>query len=136
MAYREVLQRRKAGAKHLVMLSEGGVPLVEQRMPRTRIQGVGDDAEQRGPKDYIAARTGRSEPGPGAGKRPGAQIKTFFGSPSIVYTANSLRVTGVKKRTGLTCRYPCRVVVPTTTIGVISNAYDLLRATPSAVPDT
>ena len=78
----------------------------------------------------------------GAGKQPGAQIKTFFGSLvcvrgfSIVYTANSLRFTGVKKRAGLTCRYPCCVVVPTTTIGVISNAYDLLRATPSAGPDT
>ena len=55
---------------------------------------------------------------------------------SIVYTANSLRFTGVKKRAGLTCRYPCCVVVPTTTIGVISNAYDLLRATLSAGPDT
>jgi hypothetical protein len=53
-----------------------------------------------------------------------------------VYTANSLRFTGVKKRAGLTCRYPCCVVVPTTTIGVISNAHDLLRATPSVGPDT
>jgi hypothetical protein len=55
---------------------------------------------------------------------------------SIVYTANSLRFMGVKKRAGLTCRYPCCVVVPTTTIGVISNACDLLRATPSAGPGT
>ena len=76
------------------------------------------------------------------GKQPGVQIKTFLeglvcvrGFP-IVYTANSLRVTGVKKRAGLTCRCPCCVVVPTTTIGVISNAYDLLRATPSEGPGT
>jgi uncharacterized protein (DUF1330 family) len=43
MAYREVLQHRKAGAKHLVILAEGGVPPVEQRMPHTRIQRVDDD---------------------------------------------------------------------------------------------
>jgi hypothetical protein len=40
---------------------------------------------------------------------------------SIVYTANSLRFTGVKKRAGLTCRYPCCVVVPTTTIGYLER---------------
>jgi hypothetical protein len=77
-----------------------------------------------------------------AGKKPGAQIKTTLEALvrvrefSIVYTANSLRFTGVKNRAGLTCRYPCCVVVPTTTIGVISNAYDLLRATPSEGPGT
>jgi len=35
-AYREVRQRRKKGAKYLVILTEGGVPPVEQRMPQTR----------------------------------------------------------------------------------------------------
>jgi uncharacterized protein (DUF1330 family) len=35
-AYREILQHRKKGAKYLVILTEGGVPPVEQRMPQTR----------------------------------------------------------------------------------------------------
>lgn len=38
-AYREIRQHRKKGAKYLVILTEGGVPPVEQRMPRTRIAG-------------------------------------------------------------------------------------------------
>jgi len=38
-AYREVRQHRKKGAKYLVILTEGGVPPVEQRMPRTRAAG-------------------------------------------------------------------------------------------------
>jgi uncharacterized protein (DUF1330 family) len=38
-AYREVLQHRKKGAKYLVVLAEGGVPPVEQRMPQTRVTG-------------------------------------------------------------------------------------------------
>jgi uncharacterized protein (DUF1330 family) len=33
VAYREVRQHRKQGAKYLVILTEGGVPPVEQRMP-------------------------------------------------------------------------------------------------------
>jgi uncharacterized protein (DUF1330 family) len=37
VACREVRQHRKKGAKFLVTLTEGGVPPVEQRMPRTRI---------------------------------------------------------------------------------------------------
>jgi uncharacterized protein (DUF1330 family) len=36
-AYRELRQHRKKGAKYLVILAEGGMPPVEQRMPRTRI---------------------------------------------------------------------------------------------------
>jgi uncharacterized protein (DUF1330 family) len=36
-AYREARQHRKRGAKYLVVLTEGGVPPVEQRMPRTRV---------------------------------------------------------------------------------------------------
>ena len=36
-AYQEVRQHRKKGAKYLVILTEGGVPPVEQRMPRTRV---------------------------------------------------------------------------------------------------
>jgi len=36
IAYREVRQHRKMGAKYLVVLAEGGVPPVEQRMPHTR----------------------------------------------------------------------------------------------------
>jgi uncharacterized protein (DUF1330 family) len=36
-ACREVRQYRTRGAKYLVVLAEGGVPPVEQRMPRTRI---------------------------------------------------------------------------------------------------
>jgi uncharacterized protein (DUF1330 family) len=36
VAYREVRQHRKKGAKYLVILTEGGVPPVEQRMLRTR----------------------------------------------------------------------------------------------------
>jgi uncharacterized protein (DUF1330 family) len=39
VAYREVRQHRKQGAKYLVILTEGGVPPVEQRMPRTRVSG-------------------------------------------------------------------------------------------------
>ena len=39
VAYREVRQHRKKGAKYLVVLAEGGVPPVEQRMPRTRVAG-------------------------------------------------------------------------------------------------
>jgi uncharacterized protein (DUF1330 family) len=38
-AYREIRQHRKMGAKYLVVLAEGGVPPVEQRMPRTRAAG-------------------------------------------------------------------------------------------------
>ena len=34
-----VRQHRKKGAKYLVILTEGGVPPVEQRMPRTRVAG-------------------------------------------------------------------------------------------------
>jgi uncharacterized protein (DUF1330 family) len=39
VAYREVRQLRKKGAKYLVVLTEGGVPPVEQRMPNTRLAG-------------------------------------------------------------------------------------------------
>jgi uncharacterized protein (DUF1330 family) len=39
VAYREVQQHRKMGAKYLVVLAEGGVPPVEQRMPHTRVAG-------------------------------------------------------------------------------------------------
>jgi uncharacterized protein (DUF1330 family) len=39
VAYREVRQHRKKGAKYLVVLAEGGVPPVEQRMPQTRVAG-------------------------------------------------------------------------------------------------
>jgi len=38
-AYRKVRQHRTKGAKYLVVLAEGGVPPVEQRMPRTRVAG-------------------------------------------------------------------------------------------------
>ena len=38
-AYREARQHREKGAKYLVILTEGGVPPVEQRMPRTRGAG-------------------------------------------------------------------------------------------------
>jgi uncharacterized protein (DUF1330 family) len=38
-AYRELRQHRKKGAKYLVILAEGGVPPVEQRMPHTRVAG-------------------------------------------------------------------------------------------------
>jgi uncharacterized protein (DUF1330 family) len=38
-AYRKVRQHRTKGAKYLVILAEGGVPPVEQRMPRTRVAG-------------------------------------------------------------------------------------------------
>jgi uncharacterized protein (DUF1330 family) len=38
-AYRDVRQHRKKGAKYLVILAEGGVPPVEQRMPHTRVAG-------------------------------------------------------------------------------------------------
>jgi uncharacterized protein (DUF1330 family) len=37
VAYREARLHRKKGAKYLVVLTEGGVPPVEQRMPRTRV---------------------------------------------------------------------------------------------------
>jgi uncharacterized protein (DUF1330 family) len=36
-AYREVRQHRTNGAKYMVVLTEGGVPPVEQRMPQTRV---------------------------------------------------------------------------------------------------
>ena len=39
VAYREVRQHRKKGAKYLVILAEGGVPPVEQWMPHTRVAG-------------------------------------------------------------------------------------------------
>jgi len=39
VAYREARQHRKKGAKYLVVLTEGGVPHVEQRMPHTRVVG-------------------------------------------------------------------------------------------------
>jgi uncharacterized protein (DUF1330 family) len=39
VAYREVRQHRIKGAKYLVILTEGGVPPVEQRMPHTRVAG-------------------------------------------------------------------------------------------------
>jgi uncharacterized protein (DUF1330 family) len=39
VAYRQVQQHRKKGAKYLVILAEGGVPPVEQRMPHTRVAG-------------------------------------------------------------------------------------------------
>jgi uncharacterized protein (DUF1330 family) len=39
VAYREVRQHRKKGAKYLVILTEDGVPPVEQRMPHTRVAG-------------------------------------------------------------------------------------------------
>jgi uncharacterized protein (DUF1330 family) len=37
VAYREVQQHRKMGAKYLAVLAEGGVPPVEQRMPHTKV---------------------------------------------------------------------------------------------------
>jgi hypothetical protein len=55
-------------------------------------------------------------------------------APSIQpkgHTASSTTVTGVKKRDGLTHWYPPGVATATTTIGMISNACDLLRAVPS-----
>jgi len=39
VAYREALQHREKGARYLVVLTEGGVPPVEQRMPNTRLAG-------------------------------------------------------------------------------------------------
>jgi uncharacterized protein (DUF1330 family) len=39
VAYREVQQHRKMGAKYLAVLAEGGVPPVEQRMPHTKVTG-------------------------------------------------------------------------------------------------
>jgi uncharacterized protein (DUF1330 family) len=39
VAHREARQHRKKGAKYLVVLTEGGVPPVEERMPRTRVAG-------------------------------------------------------------------------------------------------
>ena len=38
-AYREMRQHRKEGAKYLVILTDGGVSPVEQRMPHTRVAG-------------------------------------------------------------------------------------------------
>jgi uncharacterized protein (DUF1330 family) len=38
-AYGEVRQHRKKGAKYLLILTEGGVSPVEQRMPHTRVAG-------------------------------------------------------------------------------------------------
>ncbi len=40
VAYRELRQHRKKAAKYLVVLTEGGVPPVEQRMPQTRVAGL------------------------------------------------------------------------------------------------
>ena len=37
VAYQEVRQHRKMGAKYLVILAEGGVPPAQQRMPHTRV---------------------------------------------------------------------------------------------------
>jgi uncharacterized protein (DUF1330 family) len=53
LAYQEVRQHRKKGAKYLVILTEGGVPPPEQRMPRTRVAGSaaplrGDTSSQAG----------------------------------------------------------------------------------------
>jgi uncharacterized protein (DUF1330 family) len=39
-AYREIRQHRKKGAKYVVVLTEGGVPPVEQRMPHTRVSAA------------------------------------------------------------------------------------------------
>jgi uncharacterized protein (DUF1330 family) len=39
-AYRGVRQHRKKGARYLVILAEGEVPPVEQRMPHTRVEAV------------------------------------------------------------------------------------------------
>jgi uncharacterized protein (DUF1330 family) len=39
VAYREIRQHRKMAAKYLVILTEGGVTPVEQRMPHTRVTG-------------------------------------------------------------------------------------------------
>ena len=39
VAYQEVRQHRKMGAKCLVILTEGGVAAVEQRMPHTKVIG-------------------------------------------------------------------------------------------------
>jgi uncharacterized protein (DUF1330 family) len=39
VAYQEVRQHRKQGARYLVILTEGGVPPVKQRMPHTRVSG-------------------------------------------------------------------------------------------------
>jgi uncharacterized protein (DUF1330 family) len=39
VSYREVRQHRTKGAKYLVVLAEGGIPPVEQRMPQTRVAG-------------------------------------------------------------------------------------------------
>ena len=39
VAYQEARQHRKKGAKYLVILAEGGVPPIEQRMPQTRVAG-------------------------------------------------------------------------------------------------
>jgi uncharacterized protein (DUF1330 family) len=42
VAYRQIRQHRKKGAKYLVILTEGGVPPVEQRMPHTRVASGAD----------------------------------------------------------------------------------------------
>jgi uncharacterized protein (DUF1330 family) len=42
VAHREIRQHRKNGAKYLVILTEGGVPPVEQRMPHTRVASGAD----------------------------------------------------------------------------------------------
>jgi uncharacterized protein (DUF1330 family) len=39
VAYRQLRQHRKKAAKFLVILTEGGAPPVEQRMPQTRVAG-------------------------------------------------------------------------------------------------
>jgi uncharacterized protein (DUF1330 family) len=42
VTYRQIRQHRKRGAKYLVILTEGGVPPVEQRMPHTRVASGAD----------------------------------------------------------------------------------------------
>ena len=39
VAYQEVRQQRKMGAKYLVILTEGGALPAEQRMPHTKVAG-------------------------------------------------------------------------------------------------
>ena len=39
-AHREIRRHRKNGARYLVVVTESGVPPVEQRMPRTRVSGA------------------------------------------------------------------------------------------------
>ena len=56
-AYRKVRQHRIKGAKYLVVLAEGGVPPVEQRMPQTRVAG----SAARPPALTIAQREARRD---------------------------------------------------------------------------